>query len=115
MASFAGFGVGAIAWFEGLQRDNSKSYFDAHRATWESDVRDPLQRLLEEAALEFGGTVKLFRPNRDIRFSKDKTPYKTNTYGVVMRETPKSGFYASIAADGLYGGAGYHQMEPDQI
>ncbi|NJO85265.1 MAG: hypothetical protein HC828_22655 [Blastochloris sp.] len=54
---FAGFGPDAVAWFEGLERDNSKSYFEATRSQWETQVRDPLMLLLSELTAEFGGTV----------------------------------------------------------
>lgn len=113
--TFTGFGTKAIDWFRGLVRDNSKAYFDANREIWESEIRDPLEALLEEAATHFGGDVKLFRPNRDVRFSKDKSPYKSSTYGVVRPETSAAGLFASISADGFYAGTGYYRMATDQL
>src|SRR5918911_4247940 len=80
---FAGFGAGAVAWFEGLERDNSKAYFDAHRAVFLEQVRGPFEALLDELSLEFGGEPRVFRQHRDIRFSPDKSPYKTRTYGIL--------------------------------
>jgi uncharacterized protein (TIGR02453 family) len=114
-APFLGFGAGALDWFRGLEADNSKAYFDTHRAEWEAQVRDPLQRLLEELAEDLGGTVKMFRQNRDIRFSKNKAPYKTNTFGVVHVPGSQSGLYASISAKGLGTGSGYWHMAKDQL
>lgn len=64
----------------------------------------------------FQGKVKMFRQNRDIRFSVDKSPYKTNTYGVLLgTELASQGLYASISADGLLAGSGYHMMARDQL
>ena len=114
-APFLGFGPGAIDWFRGLAADNSKAYFEATRPTWEGDVRDPLERLLEEFGEELGGPVRLFRPNRDVRFSKDKSPYKTHTYGYVSVPDTESGLYISIGAAGLDAGSGYWQMAADQL
>ena len=58
----------------------------------------------------------MFRQNRDIRFSADKSPYKTNTYGVLRgTDTAAQGLYASISADGLVAGSGYHVMARDQL
>jgi hypothetical protein len=81
--SFDGFPHEAFTWFEGLEAHNSKAYFTAHRDTYERAVRGPLEELLEAFADELGGRVKVFRQHRDIRFSPDKSPYKTRTYGVV--------------------------------
>lgn len=111
---FLGFGPGAIRWFEGLEADNSKAYFDATRPVYEAEVRGPLAALLDEAAARLGGTVKMFRQNRDVRFSKDKSPYKVNCYGVVMREG-RPGLYAAISARGLYAATGMHDPAKDQL
>ncbi|NJK79544.1 MAG: DUF2461 domain-containing protein [Chloroflexaceae bacterium] len=113
---FAGFGPDAVAWFEGLERDNSKSYFEATRSQWETQVRDPLMLLLSELTAEFGGTVRMFRQNRDVRFSPDKSPYKSTTYGII-HERPDSAaaLYAQVSARGLYVGTGYHELARDQL
>ncbi|MCB1370844.1 MAG: DUF2461 family protein, partial [Rhodobacteraceae bacterium] len=96
-APFLGFGEGALDWFRGLEAENSKAWFEANRTDWERGIHDPLERLLEELAADLGGSVKMFRQNRDIRFSKDKSPYKTNTYGVVRVPGSESGLYVSIS------------------
>jgi uncharacterized protein (TIGR02453 family) len=111
--AFEGFGNGVVAWFEGLERDNSKAYFEATRATFLSDVREPFEDLLDELSLEFGGSPKVFRQNRDIRFSPDKSPYKTRTYGILYGSG--AAFYAAVSADGLYAGTGYWRMAADQL
>lgn len=114
--TFDGFGDGAIDWFEGLERDNSKRYFEATRALYLDEVREPFELMLEELADELGAQVHVFRQNRDIRFSPDKSPYKTNTYGIVhSRPGSAAGMYASISARGLYAGSGYYRMARDQL
>ena len=116
MTTFSGFGPKVKRWFEGLQEDNSREYFAAHRDFFEERVRDQMDILLSELCATFGGRVKLFRQNRDIRFSADKSPYKTNTYGVVYgSELAAHGLYASISARGLVAGSGYHVMARDQL
>lgn len=116
MTGFTGFGPGVRDFFEGLEADNSREYFEAHRAFFTGAVRDEMLALLDELADEFGGEVKLFRQNRDIRFSPDKSPYKTNTYGIVRGSSlGPQGLYASISARGLVAGSGYHVMARDQL
>jgi uncharacterized protein (TIGR02453 family) len=115
-ATFPGFGARAFTWFRGLERDNSKAWFDAHRDQYLAEVRDPLELLLEELADEFGGRVRMFRQNRDVRFSADKSPYKTATYGVIAdREQSVGALYCQVSTKGLYAGAGLHQFAPDQL
>lgn len=116
MTRFEGFSPEVHRWFLGLEADNSKEYFAAHREFFDEAVRGQIQALLNELSERFGGEVKLFRQNRDIRFSPDKSPYKTNTYGVLRgTEIAAEGLYASISARGLVAGSGYHVMARDQL
>ena len=116
MTSFEGFGLKVRRWFTGLEADNSKEYFSANRDLFEESVRDQMDALLTELSETFGGEVKMFRQNRDIRFSPDKSPYKTNTYGVLRgTESAAQGLYASISGHGLVAGSGYHVMARDQL
>lgn len=116
MTKFEGFGPEVRTWFEGLQADNSKAYFAANRPFFEESIRGQMEALLTELSGKFGGQVRMFRQNRDIRFSPDKSPYKTNTYGVIYGSgIPAQGLYASISADGLVAGSGYHAMARDQL
>jgi uncharacterized protein (TIGR02453 family) len=116
MTAFDGFGPKVRRWFQGLEADNSREYFAAHRDVFEQSVRDQMEALLTELSKKFGGEVKLFRQHRDIRFSPDKSPYKTNTYGVIYgSELAAHGLYASISARGLVAGSGYHMMARDQL
>jgi uncharacterized protein (TIGR02453 family) len=115
-AGFSGFPAATFDWFEGLERDNSRTYFTATRACYERDVRGALEALLEELAGTFGGVVKLFRQHRDLRFSPDKSPYKIRTYGI-LTEVPgtAAGLYAQLSSEGLYAGTGYPGLAPDQL
>jgi uncharacterized protein (TIGR02453 family) len=116
MTAFEGFGPDVRDWFLGLEADNSREYFSAHRAFFDESVRGQMAALLTEVSATFGGEVKMFRPNRDIRFSADKSPYKTNTYGVLLgSDAALHGLYASISGDGLVAGSGYHVMARDQL
>jgi uncharacterized protein (TIGR02453 family) len=112
---FAGFGTGAVAWFEGLERDNSREYFMATRATYDDEVRGPLEVLLDELRGEFGGDVHVFRQHRDVRFSADKSPYKTRTYGLLHAPGEGNALYADISARGVYAASGYWRMAAEQL
>jgi hypothetical protein len=74
--AFRGWPAEAISFYEGLEADNSKSYFTEHKDIYESAVVAPFRELSDEIEAKFG-PLRLFRPYRDVRFSKDKSPYKT--------------------------------------
>src|SRR3954447_23930332 len=106
-AGFHGFSASAFEWFAGLERDNSRTYFSATRDVYEREVRDALEAMFEELREEFGGEVRMFRQHRDVRFSPDKSPYKTTAYGILEGAlTARSGLYAQLSARGLYAGSG---------
>ena len=110
--AFAGWPKAAVAWFEGLEVDNSKTYFEAHRATFDEAVRAPLLALVDEVEHEFG-EGKTFRPYRDVRFSADKSPYKTNAAALIG--TDPASYYVSVSADGVTAGSGMYHMVPEQL
>ena len=113
---FQGFRPEVFAWFAGLERDNTKTYFTATRDLYEHDVRGGLEALLDELAMEFGGEARVFRQQRDLRFTPDKTPYKTRTYGVIGgTSVPGAGLYAQLSVNGLYAGTGYWRLARDQL
>jgi uncharacterized protein (TIGR02453 family) len=103
----------AFNFYAGLMTDNSKAYWDAHKATYEEAVRRPMAAMLERLAPRFDGTVKLFRPNRDIRFSADKSPYKTAQGGLVQA-APGVGYYVQVDAEGVTVGGGFYARDPAQ-
>jgi uncharacterized protein (TIGR02453 family) len=113
--TFTGFPDEGLVFYEGLEADNSKTYWTEHRGTYDSAVRAPMQALADELAAEFG-TPKLFRPYRDVRFSADKTPYKTHQ-GVVLHEEGRGvgAMYVQVSADGLRVAGGSWRLQPDQV
>lgn len=106
--AFSGWPIEAVEFYEGLEADNSKVYWQDHKAVYERHVKAPMEELLAELADEFG-TGKIFRPYRDVRFSTDKTPYKTN-----CAATLGSG-YISFSADGLSVGGGLYMPDPKTL
>ena len=94
--AFGGWPAEAVEFYEGLEADNSKSYWTSHKAVYEDAVLRPMQELTELLAAEFG-EPKIFRPYRDIRFSADKTPYKTHI-GAVLGHTSYVQFSADLEA-----------------
>ena len=79
-------------------------------------MRGGLEALLDELAMEFGGEARVFRQQRDLRFTPDKTPYKTRTYGVIHgTSVPGAGLYAQLSVNGLYAGTGYWRLARDQL
>ena len=107
--AFKGWSTKAVEFFEGLEMDNSKSYWHANKSVYDEKVRRPMEELLDELAKEFG-EGKIFRPNRDIRFSLDKSPYKTNIAGTLSK-----GGYISFSPEGLGVGSGMYMPMPDQL
>ena len=106
--AFSGWPEEALDFYDGLAADNSKTYWTANRAVYDELVLGPMAELVDELGAEFGGT-KVFRPYRDVRFSPDKTPYKTHIGAMVG-----SG-YVQLSADGLAAGDGMYVMAPDQL
>ncbi|MER5636687.1 DUF2461 domain-containing protein [Kitasatospora sp. NPDC002227] len=107
--TFHGWPVAALDFYAGLEADNSKAYWTAHKAVYDESVHAPMADLLDLLEDEFG-PGKIFRPNRDVRFSADKSPYKTHIGGYL-----ESGGYVQLSADGLACGLGYYQLATDQL
>ena len=124
---FAGFGPQAVPFFKALAFHQTKDWFEANRAIYEGEIKGPLGDLVEELAARFvkartplKGDRKgsLFRINRDVRFAKDKSPYKTNAGAVLSRSGAKNDpgmLYFHVAADGCFAAAGFWQPEPDEL
>ncbi|WP_308468534.1 DUF2461 domain-containing protein [Rathayibacter soli] len=108
MSAFDGWSAVATEFFRGLEADNSKAYWTENKSVYDQAVLAPMQALLGELGAEFGKS-KIFRPNRDIRFSADKSPYKTAIGATIGRG------YVQFSAHGIGVGAGYYTMASDQI
>jgi uncharacterized protein (TIGR02453 family) len=107
--AFRGWPAEAIEFYEGLEADNTRAYWQDHKKEYEEIVKGPMVELLAELEGEFGAG-KIFRPFRDVRFSKDKSPYKT-----AIGATLERGGYVQFSAHGLAAGSGYYVMMPDQL
>ncbi|MFC7528332.1 DUF2461 domain-containing protein [Actinoplanes sp. GCM10030250] len=107
--TFRGWASEALEFYDGLSADNSKTFWTDHLHVYETQVREPMRELLSALEPEFG-PGKIFRPYRDVRFSNDKTPYKTH-----LGAWLESGGYIQLSADGLAAGCGMYQFAPDQL
>ena len=107
--AFEGWPAESLAFYAGLEDDNSKEYWTRRKAVYQEQVLRPMEELLEELAPEFG-EPKIFRPYRDIRFSHDKTPYKTHI-GATLGPT----CYVQLSADGLSAGSGRWHLETAEL
>lgn len=105
--TFQGFPVAAFDFYDDLEMDNTKSFWEAHKSVWLTAVKEPMTALMAELAPGFG-PAKVFRPYRDVRFARDKTPYKTHQ-GAFVAAAPSCGWYAEIAAPGFRVGAGFYE------
>src|SRR4030095_17029930 len=107
--AFRGWPMEALDFFEGLEADNSKTYWTENKAIYDEKVYARMAALVSELEPEFG-EGKIFRPYRDVRFSADKSPYKTAIAATVER-----GGYIHLSAKGLGAGNGMWMMAPDQL
>lgn len=114
-----------------LQRNNNREWFQRNRGRYDAVARDPALRFIADAGPRLkrisphlvadprpvGGS--LFRINRDIRFSSDKSPYKTNvgmSFGLdAGRGAAAPGFYLHLAPRESFAGGGVHMPEPDTL
>jgi len=107
---FSGWKGDFTGFFLGLRANNNKPYFETHRKQYELEVKAPMLALLADLEEEFGPPHRVSRPNRDIRFSADKSPYKLNIYADVER-----GGYVALDAEGLVAAGGRYMVEDAQL
>jgi len=108
--TFAGIPTAALDFYEDLEADNTKAFWTAHKHIYEQSVRAPLEALAAALEAEFGA-AKFFRPYRDVRFAKDKTPYKTHQ-GAWFAESSR---YLHVSAAGLMVAGGYWDTSSAQV
>jgi uncharacterized protein (TIGR02453 family) len=120
---FAGFSPAAFQFFRDLAANQTKTWFDQHKPIYESEIRAPLIALVTELAarlakkgLPFAGDPQraLFRLNRDVRFTADKSPYKTNAGAAMTRDGNKSSpgvLYFHLDPAGSFTAAGFYRPE----
>lgn len=127
MARFEGFGPKALAFFKALKFHQSKAWFDENRSLYESDVAEPMVSLLDHLTATFAkariplkadGKRSIFRIHRDVRFSKDKSPYKTHCGALMTRSGGKMEqgiLYLHIDPEGCFAAAGFYMPEPADL
>ncbi len=129
MSDFRGFGPKTRKFLRELGRNNDKAWFDAHRADYEDYYLEPAKAFVEAVGPKvekFAPNIvweprvngSIFRVNRDIRFSKDKTPYKDHIdlwFWEGQRKTALSGFYLRIRDKTIYLGAGSHGFQKEAL
>ncbi|MFC7345058.1 DUF2461 domain-containing protein [Saccharopolyspora griseoalba] len=115
---FEGFGDAAVEFYDGLLADNSKAYWSDNLEIYREHVRAPMEALLAELEPEFGpgfGKGKVFRPHRDVRFSPDKSPYKTHCGAVIEQGRGGGAYYVEVSAEGMLVAGGCYHTESDQL
>jgi uncharacterized protein (TIGR02453 family) len=127
MTETPAFSRATFAFLRGLAENNEKAWFDAHRDDYERHVREPFAAALEAAADAtvggpwelHGGRETMFRINRDVRFAKDKSPYKTNVGGLLTRDGSKGESagvgYLHLEDGGGFVACGYYQLTPTRL
>ena len=113
MTEFTGFPLAGLDFYEDLEADNSKAYWTAHKHVYEQAVRGPMTALVAELEAEFG-PAKIFRPHRDVRFSKSKVPYKSHQ-GAIVATAPGTGWYVQVGAPGLFVAGGMYAGTSEQL
>ena len=102
---FAGFPPEAFKFFAQLARNNNRDWFQAHKDVYERACREPMKALMAAIDPPFGAGW-LSRINNDMRFNRDRDPYKTRI------EAGVKGHYVSVGAHGMYVGTGLYKPEP---
>jgi len=103
----------AFEFYEHLAADNTRAFWADHKDEYARDVRQPLQELADSIAPDFG-PAHLYRPYRDMRFSRDKTPYKDHQ-GCVFEADNGLGWYLQVSAVGFMVAGGWHSSTPVQV
>jgi uncharacterized protein (TIGR02453 family) len=102
-----------VAFYAELEANNTREWWAANKERYERSVREPFSAMTDALADEFG-EARVFRPYRDVRFTTDKTPYKTEQ-GAIATSPEGTGYYVRLGADGLTTGGGYMHAMPDQV
>ena len=110
---FTGFPVAALDFYDDLEVDNTRSFWEKHKHVYSESVKAPMTALCTALAPEFG-EAKIFRPYRDVRFAKDKTPYKTHQ-GAFVRVGEATGWYVEVSPRGIRTGAGFYEASGPRL
>ena len=117
-----------VSFFKGLSANNSTAWFNENRKTYETSVKEPFKAFVDEMIkriqkhqpeVNIGASDAIFRINKDIRFSKDKTPYNTHVSANISSQGRKSkeepGFYFQLSHDKISVFGGAYVVEPDTL
>jgi uncharacterized protein (TIGR02453 family) len=127
MGRFQGFGPKALAFFTALKFHQDKAWFDENKALYQSDVLDPMVALLDDLTEAFAakkiplradGKRSIFRIHRDVRFARDKSPYKTHCGATLTRfggKLDQGLIYLHVDPEGCFVAAGFHNLEPADL
>lgn len=109
---FTGFTKDTFQFFNDIASNNNRDWWLAHKARYEASVKQPVLDLTSELSLRYS-EAHIFRPNRDTRFTKDKSPYKTS----ISFSIPdgKCGFYFQLDTSGLLLGGGLYEPDKQQL
>ncbi|WP_243059537.1 DUF2461 domain-containing protein [Nocardioides sp. SR21] len=113
MSEFEGFPSAALDFYDDLEVDNTKAFWEKNKAVYDASVKAPMTALCAALEPEFG-TAKIFRPYRDVRFAKDKTPYKTHQ-GAFVRVGEATGWYVEVSPRGVRTGAGFYEASAPRL
>ena len=111
--TFEGFPEAALDFYDDLEMDNTRSFWTAHKEVYDTAVKTPMLALTKALEAEFG-PAKVFRPYRDVRFAKDKTPYKTHQ-GAFVAAGPATGWYVQVGAPGVRVGVGFYDASRERL
>jgi uncharacterized protein (TIGR02453 family) len=116
-----------IKFFQELEKNNHKEWFDENRKRYEKEIKNPFKAFIGDLILEiqkFDPEIMIkpkdaiFRINRDIRFSKNKQPYKNNVAAYISRISKKEqfpGYYVHLDQEGIWIGGGLYDLSTENI
>jgi len=127
--AFAGFDKKGMRFFSELAEEMSREWFAENKARYEAEWVEPMTALLTDVRAKLApvyrpvalGEPKILRIHRDVRFSKDKRPYKTNIAAVLTVEGKSVGegglaaLYVHLGLDQQLAGAGLYQFDPERL
>ncbi len=112
-----------INYFKDLNKNNNRDWFHANKKRYEANAKEPFKELvadlIKKLKLDLEPKNAIFRINRDIRFSKDKTPYKTQVSAILTpggrKQKDHPGYYLALSHGSLMIGGGAYFLEKDDL
>ncbi len=111
--AFTGFSAAAFDFYGRLETDNTKAFWQANKSTYDREIKGAFDELSQALSARFGD-FHVFRPHRDVRFSKDTSPYK-NHAGAVSATSDAETYYVQVSGEGLFVGCGMYTLASDQL